>query len=236
MDLDCVSGRLKSILKDQKVNLNLGTHANEFSLKKMSPLFLIVFPWLSHRSVRPFFPFLCCGRTRFWVKLELRSSMSQHKFPLHLRLDFFAKCPQDNFISLLPAHTQAESLKDSVDVNIKLLFRWRAKYLETFIFLHTWLINSIQGTNHTNTFRFFFLPIKAFKSNYLFLMSQPSLKTCWKLMSKRRHNFKGPGKWSNMFSIVEVRRLVPSIHIRWLTMNLVFMGTCVCAHTYTSNL
>lgn len=34
MDLDCVSGKLKSIAKDGKVDyLNLGTQANEFSLK-----------------------------------------------------------------------------------------------------------------------------------------------------------------------------------------------------------
>lgn len=43
MDLDCVSGKLKSIAKDQKVDyLNLGTQANEFSQKTDE----LPLPWL----------------------------------------------------------------------------------------------------------------------------------------------------------------------------------------------
>lgn len=45
MDSDCVSGKLKSIGEDRKVDyLNLGTQANEFSLKTDALPFPDYFP------------------------------------------------------------------------------------------------------------------------------------------------------------------------------------------------
>lgn len=45
MDSDCVSGKLKSIGEDRKVDyLNLGTQANEFSLKTDALPFSDYFP------------------------------------------------------------------------------------------------------------------------------------------------------------------------------------------------
>lgn len=108
---------------------------------------------------------------------------------------------------------------------------FRHTYL-SFFSLQTWLVNSFQRANHTSTFRFFSPPPKkkAFKSNYLFLMSQSSLKTCRKLLSKSRHSFKG---LERRFGIVEVSQEFAFQHPDQVTHNTSSLYrhlVCVCTH------
>lgn len=140
---------------------------------------LFIFPWISHRSIRHFFPFVCLCRNEVLFWSECRTSRRQLKSPLLLRLNFLSDIlgMVVEVFSVPPppilAHTQIESLKDSVSVSIKLVLWLRANYLGTFIYLFfpskPDLSTAFKGP--ITQVKFFSLNESFLKQLFLFLMS-----------------------------------------------------------------